>query len=76
MLYLLTFLGIFVLSSEDLLTCDEDRVNNKVTDLSDKPVDVVDALEDASKDSIQLKLVQVGSNGLNNILHDAHARLE
>ena len=61
---------------EHMLTCQEDGVDDEVADFTDETVDVVYTLQDAGQDSIELELVEPGADGLNDVLQDAHARLE
>mmetsp|Transcript_11154 Transcript_11154/g.18726 ORF Transcript_11154/g.18726 Transcript_11154/m.18726 type:complete len:220 (-) Transcript_11154:551-1210(-) len=61
---------------EDLGGGEEDGVNDEVGDLAHEAVDVVDALGDAVEDSLQLELVELHSDGLDDVLQDAHARLQ
>ena len=73
------FIAVFDGSSifiEDIGTGQKDGVDDEVTDFPDESVDVVNSLEDAFQDSVELKVVQVSADGFNNILHDPHARFK
>lgn len=48
-------------------------IDDEVTNFTHEPVDVVDSPCHNFQDSVQLKLVEVSTDSLNDILHDAHA---